>query len=982
MGYPLSKGRRVWHLAVLAVVLLAAAAAVWRTPELREFVLATLGVPAAYRPVEPYRGDSAGPWLGTPCYPAPLAPAVAPDAWAVLPARFPKGTGCDGYAWRVFTDTLALGLTTLARKPCLDPVVIEDTLPVKEHLPTDGLLPTDKALAGWAKILGAAHWIVPVVRLEPGKGATLTLHRIDLPAAGRPGARQELAAATLSPADPVATAVALAAAAREALTKLGATAPASTPGVYSLLPPAPEELLERLQTRASALVANPPGTGVLSDLALDCSVLGYYLSQGQSVAGLRMLIRGAALAALATGAAPAQRECRLTLATALLFARHTALAIRVLEGLSASDVDAGAIASACRTDPDALLALPDHALLYRVAMERASILGDLGDRMQSLAGGKLPMAYLLAGAGKEFDVGTARTYCSLWATVGDELARSSKDPFAALRTFTSGAFEDPEARAGKRGQELLKSRGKLRMQTAYSPIEPGLLPLDDYRVRSDLIAIPALEYWHVCRFKWGVYDVAQKLLDTVRRALPWSAAGEIAVADNAHGNNSHDAETWAEDFVRRSPANPFAVYEHYVRKLVHKRFASPAEAVGWEYDLASASSVAARYWFDAYLDRGSDPAAAVDALRFELAVDPWAVDLWPQLFRGLYVSAPADEVRRELIQVKRELPHSKYILNVEADLHCRSGNPVAATQVYREMATRFPDDQGPQDEQVRLLLRGHHMGKAAALATQIADRWQTLSSCDDLNDTAERLLTFGRPAEARRLAERAAAIDNWKASSILVSARLNIHEGRIQEGLAEYAREAERYGEDRGNHFQPVRSLIEAGREQEALARVETIPPEVRKTPWSKLDIGRTLLMMKDKSKGLALLRELSTSSPDTLEERDRMMLADPATADHPRTTRNAAAVRHWLTRGTPAAAHQMLDRLGENPFPEVLEVLIECIRVPAVGARCAGMAGLAAWIDLELPSAPGPADLERAHATLSAWWAGAKAGYMTSRMR
>jgi len=174
-----------------------------------------------------------------------------------------QGLRCDGFEWRVLSHTIALGLTYLGGKTCIDPQDAEAAPFLEERVSTTGLLPGVDRLRARASTLGAAHLVIPV--LQVGREGQTRL--VVKTAHARDGFRcDDLIEVEVqkSPSGPAGTE--LLDAAGDVLRKLIPMAPAASREIaYELVVDRPSRLLDRLREKGARASGSPRDAGAWAD---------------------------------------------------------------------------------------------------------------------------------------------------------------------------------------------------------------------------------------------------------------------------------------------------------------------------------------------------------------------------------------------------------------------------------------------------------------------------------------------------------------------------------------------------------------------------------------------------------------------------------------------------------------------------------------------------------------------------------------------
>ncbi len=978
MGSP---ARKLTWSRLLFIALVTGCVVFWYHPLLLEIARSRLGL----IPVDPLGGlresvprEHRGPPQQARGEPGPLKPASGTDAAAVYPALYPRGVGLDGFVWRVFQDQIALGAARLAAIRCLDPAVVEAALPAAQPLPANGSLPDPGELARLRGLLGASRWLLPTVETADGHRVRARLLLVEGTDA-RAGSRT-LGTAEWDASDSAGAALALWQLGREGLLALGAKRPVQAPGAdeLRLVPPEPLALLENLLSHGALPDGNPALPSAWPTPATESTRLGYLLTSGHAAQGPRLLVRGAALGELARLTDVESSSVDLSRALASLAARHTSISMKLLEPWLARDLPrARWLAEACRSAPDKLPRVPGSEFVHWLAVDRAMDPPSMGPMVADLRARGVPLAFLVAGTARWLGVGLGRQYSTEWLTSACPPAGAAQGAasFLAMLTGPNGSLAAMVTEAGRR---LASEHGQFPRSQACEAAVARPRKLDELELRSELVALPASEYYCIARWRWGVDQEADAMRQAVEKSLPRASAFKSALENEARQSPGPAWVKMVEDWLQEEPLNPFAQQADFDAHLCHGARKVSDLHTGWELGNAVDMLVYQRFANHPPLLLGLD--GALDALRFELDVDPWSPSVWTDLLSVIGHAAPSwAELEPELARARERLPDSQTVAVAEAKLHRAWLSPMAEAACYRRSAERFPSDCHAVQQLCRLQIEGRDFAAAEQTLTELARRTpreDDLLVAAQLNALANEYMTVGQLDKAARLVRQSAEIDEWKADTTQVLGRLSILQGKVPEGLASFARGDERYRSVRGGYL-AVRALLEAKNTQQALAHAAEL--EGRATEQNSLlrDLGRTFLWAGDSETGLAYLRKAQERHPSSLLERDHLMLQTPELAGHPMTCRRVETLSAWLAACKWRLEWEWLVNLRSNPYPEAIDAMLEHSADPGVGRSYALQVATVAGLNLGLPPTASPEECRRAQEKLAAWWQGARPGYL-----
>ena len=978
MGSP---ARKLTWSRLLLMALVTGCAVFWYHPFLFETARNRLGFSSA-DPLEALRESVLREHRGPPQQargePGPPRPAPGTDVAAVYPALYPRSAGLDGFVWRVFQDQIALGAARLAAIRCLDPAVVEEALPAAAPLPANGSLPDPGELARLRGLLGASRWLVPTIEVAEGRRVRARLLLVE-GTDPRVGART-LGTTEWDSSDPAGAALALWQLGRDALLALGAKHPVEAPGTpeLRLVPPEPRELLESLLSHGGLLDRNPVTPGLWSTLATEYAFLGYLLTKGRAAPGPRLLARGAALGELAQLAGTTSPSIDLSRALPNVAARHTATAMKLLAPWLARELpQARWLAAACRSQPDEIPAVPGAEFARWLAADRAMDEPSLGPVAVDLKARGVPVAYLAAGTARWLGVGLGRQYSTEWITSACEVTGSpaSAGSFVAMLTAVTGSLANLVTEAGRR---LESGYGGFPGPQTHEVATVRPRKLDELRLRSELLAMPASEYYCIARWGWGVAQEADAMRQAIETSLPWATAFKSALESEARHTPDPAWVKLVEDWRQEQPLNPFAQQADFDAHLC--RGTRKVSDLQTDWELGNAVEMLVYQRFANHPPLLLRLEGAVDALRFELEVDPWGPSVWTDFLSvASHTATSWSELAPELTRAQERLPDSQTLAHAEARLHQTWLSPMTAAACYRRCAERFPGELYSVEQLCRQQIHGRDFAAAEQTLSELARRTpreNVLQVAGYSNDLAGEYMTVGQLDKAARLVRQSTEIDEWKADTTQALGRLSILQGKVPEGLASFARGDDRYQSVRGGYL-AVRALLEAKRKQQALEYAAGL--ESRATERNALlrDLGRTFLWADDPETGLGYLRKAQERHPSSLRERDRLMLETPALAGHPMTCRQAANLSAWLAACRENLEWEFLVNLRSNPYPEAIDAMLEHAADPDVGRRYALQLATVAGLDLKLPPTASPEDCRRAQERLAAWWHEARAGYL-----
>jgi tetratricopeptide (TPR) repeat protein len=986
---------------------------------LRIFGLERLMAPPAVPPQLDFQPAPAGgiPGRGrdgrrsSPVTSIPPSPCPASlDAWMVHPTVVPPRMPIDGFDWHVMADVLALGLTYLGSKPCIDTEFSRNF--VEEiRAPTDGRAPAADRLAELSKRFGAAHILIPVLETSRAGPVSLTV----LAAHARTGfAPERLDSVKLERQDRVRSGLAVTDMVARVLRKLGARFPApGSPAAgrpLDLVPPAPLELLARLRERAGKLAAGPMRAERWIDLGLDYAMLGYYLTEGMSWMGPVMLVRGAALTTLGHLLAPDDGRARAARAASLLFARHPAGAMALLEPLlRADDRQARLLALACRGEARPLATVPGAELLMRLAAVRSGDPEVVSSRIKELATGALPLDYLLVGLARRFDVGSARA--ATWMWLASEASTAARDPDVASRprpsaaaspslARTTSAVEAAIAALAETGSNQIERSARRRFAAhrdrsfgspvrQVGPISVAPLPHHLHRVLSDAVCLPGIEYALVTGHLFGVPSEATAVLQALQNLRldgAWVSCVRPAW-DVYHGRERGGGAKWVdwvEQWMVAESRNPWAQASQFAASW-HLAKDWRTDANAWAlWDLGCVDTRLVRLRTDALVRSAGLAPALADDLARELSVDPWDPELWLAALEHAKTAMSRESFAREVARARRTLPRPGALLAYHAAQERRWGNPIRAEAILKEGIAIDPDYRPFRDGLVDLHLEGLRLGKARRAARDIQERWpRTLGTAILLARIGEQYLVWERLKEARELTDAARAIDDWQGNVLEMNAALCIREGKVAEGRALIRREIERYGEDRISPYCTlVGQLALSGRLQDAIQEVEKIPVSVAGWGQTHVYLARIFLQAGDTARWAKHLERAWKLWPAGLSPLENFLRAQPRLATMVVVSRDAKRLSELLARTEGAAHTRVIELLNQNLHPEAVDALLSELRAGRnreLAARAlAGRAG----IDLGHASDRStPAELDLAHTRLAAWWKQARSRYPESQL-
>ena len=843
---------------------------------------------------------------------------------------------------------------------------------------------------GPARPGGPMSWPRPGSASIPGPGyippgppsPRLVVYRVSLGPDGKLGQLEELTTAPLSCWDPVANAVALGSAVPRILAAVApgrnlAKRPAASTD-KSLLPPVP--LLDRLLARSGSFNAESDGPDALAALARDYLILGFYLSEAELPQGYRLLIRGCALAQLALSLSGDDRAIRLISGLGLLLTRHTAQCKRVLEPLlKIKDPDAAAILAACEGRSEDLLRQREF-FLYRVAAGRSNQLVLLSTRLDPLMAGGVPLAYLGAGVGRRCGVGDGRVLTALW------LATEESDPGPRLDASTDvshlvGAVSEWAAPVLRRRGSALPPAVAGRPsqnQLASLTLRPSLVR----RLREDMLALPAIEYAHVAQYSWGVPEEAKAILNVAKEVLPDCESLAQARADFRAWDRRGDFADWTDDPGPTDVADPrFApAFRIFWGRPCGEQEGPPPFRLAW--DLGSVSS---RLVHEQFPDGKRAPdlehlEAGTGA--FELAIDPWDCALRSRQLSAITENASATELTERFDKARAECPECDELLQLQASMLTGRACPGSASRLLEKAAAESPRPAAALRSLFKLYYDGHLLGKAWKVVEQLTARTPPgLTSVHYACNIACILLNMGQVEAARPIVKFARETEQWMGYTLLVTAHFLIWDGHVEEGLEWYRRAEERYPSDNVNLTGGVRALLASGHKDEAIRFAEGLGEKALNDSRVLSYVGRMFLGYGETERGLSYLRKLRELDEGKLTKRDRTSLREASMATDPHYSRDPAVLKSWMVLAMREKEPEYIEAIADNPFPEAVEALLLGVRNPAIGAACARRVAARGPVDLDLPANPTAAELQRAHAALTKWWATASKQYLETRL-
>ncbi len=848
----------------------------------------------------------------------------------------------------------------------------------------------------------------------------LVVYRVSLGPDGKLGKPEELTTATLTCWDPVANAEALGSAVPRIL---AAVSPgrkmAKRPGAgyeKAMLPPVP--LLDRLLARSNAFDAEKGGARALAALARDYLILGFYLSEAQLSRGYRLLIRGAALAQLALSFSDDDREVRLVSGLGLLLTRHTAQCKLVLEPLlRAKDPDAAALLAACEGRSEELLRQREF-FLYRVAAGRSDRLTLLATRLDPLMAGGVPLAYLGAGVGREVGVGEARVLTALWLATEESEAAPHLDASTDVSRLVgavsewagpmlrrrAAALPAPVAdrpspgqleRGGGSGAGSPSSKTGLAPGELPTPVLPGIsapagrlavLALEPGLVRGlreDMLALPAIEYAYVAQFSWGVPEEARAILDAAKEALPDCESLLQARADFRRWDRRGTYADWADNPSPGDPADPSSVPAFRIfwgRPCGKSEDGFSRFRLAW--DLGSVAQKTLHDQFSRSLKAPDLENLETGTVDFELAVDPW--DCWlrsRRLSRSTEKSA-ASSLVAQFDRARAECPECDQLLQLEATKLAQRSCPGSAVRLLEKAAADSPQPGAALRSLFKLYADGYLHGKAWKVVEQMVARTPpSLTQVHCACNVGFSLLNLGQVEAARPVVQFARETEQWMGYTLLLTAGFLIWDGHVEEGLEWYRRSEERYPSDNVTITGGVRALLASGHKVEAIRFAEGLGEKALANGDCLSELGRLFLAFGETERGLSYLRKRRDLGENQLTKRDCASLRDASMATNPVMSRDPAVLQSWMALAMREKELEYVEAVGGNPFPEAVDALLLGVRNPTIGPTCARKIAARGLIDLDLPASPTPADLQRAHAVLTKWWATARQGYLDTRV-
>ncbi|MBI2943674.1 MAG: tetratricopeptide repeat protein [Candidatus Wallbacteria bacterium] len=914
-------------------------------------------------------------------------PAAAPppkklkpsELWAIYPTPFPWEAGADGYVWRVMYDCLALGLTTVASQRCVDPSECERRPEWRRMAEGDRRPPSQEDLERFREELGLGHVLVPSVTADK-TGFTLRLAAAHGPDGGPLTTPSVLAKASLPLMEPVTAAAATLQAARTALESLGARFDATTaawPSDSTTLPP-PVVLLERLQTRAKRWASAPRDSTALAALARDYSSLGKFLTSAGVSPGPRLLIRGAALAALAGFLSPDSPVTRRARAYTDLLARHSASA-RVVLGplLPSGDPEARAIDAACRIDMKALDQIRGHPFIHRDAYARSHESME-GRKLVELLEQGLPLAFVLAGSKGHIPVGDAKLYTSLWVAAEEDEAFPKIDGAKQSEMKNKAVSDWGTAFLRRRADRLPKARAAAPGIALVSPELPG--DRQD-SIRRELLVAPAVEYAVMAMQMWGVVEEAKAMLEGAQAAVPDSRLVARRMAQFRELDSSGQLTGWHSSWESPDPADPWLAKP--VQAIWNKRWGNePHRFARFCWDLGSVSVELVDQQLlaqgDAY--RGSmDPYLAT--VENELKVDPWNGWEWATKIGWEGKAGASEQVQSTLQRASALLPESESIpLAAIEQAHTRA-NIQQAIRLAEEADRRLKSTFRLLDKRLELAVLGDRLGEAARLVQEVKQRRSDpIPIAVAAVKVAERMLDLGAIDQARPLVTLARATEQWQGSVLALTGRFAILEGNTEEGIEWFEKLEQRYPSGGRTTFQLVTALAEAGELELAAKVAQAMPAAVLSEGPVISELAHVFMAFGDVARGTSYFNHLKSTHPDQYGSSATYLVADAGKMGHPRTSKSVLQLLEWVRRSKEKENTTIADDLNFNPNPEAIEALLDGTTFRPMARRYARCLALRGLLDLDMDAEPSEAQIAKVRAQLLAWWSRSKSTYAASR--
>ncbi|MBI3892465.1 MAG: tetratricopeptide repeat-containing protein [Candidatus Wallbacteria bacterium] len=908
--------------------------------------------------------------------PEPVAiagpPGSAGELWAIVPTPEPAETALDGYQWRWTRDFLALSLSLLGQKACLDPWDSDALVGPKGVDPKLLQPPTAVGLRRFGAAAGAKHLLVPMVSGSETTGFRFQLKHCPDSTGGSEAV--ELAGASLDAKDPQAAAEAVVGACKQGLEKLGISFKPGAANKASLLgPPAPPAaLLKEIQAQGKSIRARARDPLALACFSEPLSILGYYLAHGNLPMGPRLLIRGSAVAALALALTPRDPQAQMARALGHLLARHAEAAHRALApALAAGDADARALEAACTGDWQALAADTRHRLLFIVALERSSKARLIANRIPPFYKEQVPMAYWTLGIARQLGVGGGRQVSSMFLAAGEEDSVPANSRKIDIRRTASWAVPMLQQRAAKLPPPPPDP-------SARGDLEPGLTPARARAVRCELLGLPAVEYAVVAATLWGVPEEAKAVLEAARDALPESQAVPNMMAALAAADRTGRLQSWKVQASSEDPADPWASTASFESGMRQAR--GRAARLAW--DLGSPCFGLVRESLGVMAQSPALAQHSALSLEFELSVDPWDVGLWALRLANAAARLPWPELKAEIERARKALPKADVLATTEAAILMDRGAIASAARILNEAATSFPDPDSAIFTLLNLYMSGDRLGKARQAAEMMRlHKSDSLAQVAALCRIADRMLDLGKVEDARPLVDQARAMEQWKGDALLLTGRFLIHDGKVDEGLGWYEKYAQRYPSGSPEGWRPIKVLLEAGRKDLAGNLADKSPPEALADAGYLMELANAFNSYGDSTRGMDYRRRGRDAITRQLGAMGKGLANAVAAPTDLKISRDGRLLKEWLGRAENQNLGSVLEAIRANPFPEAVEAMLDGVKMERVGRQCAQDLAQRAGVDIDLPQLPLAEDLARAHQTLSAWWSKAAPRYLESRL-
>ncbi len=892
------------------------------------------------------------------------------DMWALYPTVPPGDAAVDGYDWRTFYDEVALALTLLGGPGVLDPWEVERTLTGQTSLQA----PSAGELTKAASLLNVKHLLVPVIAATSAGCVELRLQSVEVrPKAG--GLElSDLVKVKLDTREPAGNAEALLQAIPSLVAAFGLTIPAQAieppVGLYWTEPPLPFSLVDDIQAAARQLATGGFSARELLRLAQFHCLLGQHLSRGSLPQGPRLLVRGSALASLASLSARGSGEALLVRGFAELLSRHTARAKQLLSGLTKSgDEEAVKLVRACSGDWEKLARAPMDRFLQLVAMERAQRPPDAQQRKR-FKDGRFPIAFLMAGTARHFEIPYAIYEAFDWLFTNENQGCETSD----TPRYKAQANQDMATTGAGLLQERA-SRLSLRpgpVSAAREPVTPTLRPMQVYVLRSELLALPGVEFAVSTMTGWGNPWQTQKVLEAARAALPLAESVPNAMATLKPYDRSGMFDAWPSRPTISDPADPFLTLPFI---SVRGRSASGGNPAGrLELDLGSTNVGLVDKRLASLQGDGGERDVLAATLEFELKVDPWDVLLWTKQLAMTGAEKGLAEVQKQSRLAEALLPDADEIPCMVARVLMARACIGSATKGLRSVADRFPQSSLPLSLLFESYLTGNLLGRAGETVREMKRKGlDSLLVTGTACQVAERLLDLGRKEQARSMLEVGRFARTGKQDAEQATARFLILDGKVAEGLQLFDTSAKHYPDRGVSGWRPVKALLEAGLVEEGV-RQAAASDSFALASSDYLErlaevfglFGHTTHAETYLRRAAALRGAAAAANTSELQAARRIVASLT-------TTRDPKLLARWMALAEREGGLALVHATAMNPYPEATAALLQLVTSPVVGSLCATMLAYRAQADLDLPASPTSDDLKRAHRLLEAWWSKTK---------